>query len=67
MCSTPKVPKVQDIPMRATAILPDGGDPGVRGGLRAQRQLSTSMMMLANRGGVLGAPTTSTPLGTGGL
>ena len=65
MCvSTPKAPKVQDIPIRAAALLPDNGDPTVQARLKAQRGLTTSAMILANKGGTLGSPMTSTPLGS---
>lgn len=68
MCTgSPKTPKVQDIPMRQPLLLPDGGDPAVRGALKSQRRLSTSSMIFAGRGGSLGAPSVSGPLGTSGL
>jgi len=64
MCvSAPKAPKVQDIPIRAAALMPDNGDPSVQARLKTQRGLVMSSMILANRGGSLGAPTTSAPLG----
>ena len=60
MCpSKPKTPKIQDIPIRAAAIMPDGGDPSVRLGLRTRRALSTSAAVLANRAGPIGSPMTS--------
>ena len=62
MCpSKPKTPKVQDIPIRAAALMPDNGDPSVRLGLRAKRSLSTSAAILANRAGTIGAPAVSGP------
>lgn len=61
MCSAPKVPKVEKIPVRQPIMLPDGGDPGVRAALRGQRRLTTSAMIFANRGGSLGAPSISGP------
>lgn len=51
MCgSKPKTPKVQDIPIRAAAMLPDNGDPSVRLGLRVRRSLTTAASVLAARG-----------------
>jgi hypothetical protein len=69
MCSAPKVktPKVQDIPLRQAVLLPDNGDPAVRAGLKGQRRLTTSAMIFANRGGSLGAPSVSGPIGTSGM
>ena len=68
MCaSKPKVPKVQDIPMRATALLPDNGDPAVRLGLRAKRSLSMSSAILANRAGTLALPSVTGPIATTGM
>jgi hypothetical protein len=68
MCaSTPKTPKVQDIPIRQPVLLPDNGDPAVRGALRGTRRLTTSAMIFAGRNGSLGMPATSGPLGTSGL
>lgn len=67
MCSAPKTPKVQDIPMRQPLLLPDNGDPAVRASLKGQRRLGTSAMIFAGRGGSLGSPSTSGPLGTSGL
>jgi hypothetical protein len=60
MCgSKPKTPKVQDIPIRAAAMLPDNGDPSVRLGLRVKRSLTTAASVLAARaGGGIGAPPT---------
>lgn len=67
MCSTPKTPKVQDIPMRQPVLLPDNGDPAVRSALRGSRRLTTSSMIFADRGGTLGAPSVTGPIGTSGL
>jgi hypothetical protein len=68
MCvGTPKAPQVQDIPIRQPVLLPDNGDPAVVAGLKNQRRLTTSAMILSGNGGSLGAPATTTPLGTTGL
>ena len=68
MCvGTPKPPKVQDIPMRQPVLLPDNGDPAVIAGLKNQRRLTSSAMILSGNGGMLGAPSTTAPLGTTGL
>ena len=78
MClSTPKPPKPsaaqlaamkgQDIPIRQPVLLPDGGDPNVVMSLKNRRRLTMGSMMLADRGGTLGSPSTSGPLGAGGL
>ena len=66
MCSTPKTPKVQDIPIRQPVLLPDNGDPAVRNALRGSRRLTTSAMIFAGKSG-LGAPTSTGPLGTSGM
>lgn len=48
-------------------LLPDGGDPTVRMGMKAgSGQLRTSSMIFANRNGTLGAPSIAAPLGTRG-
>ena len=66
MCA-PKTPKVEQIPDRQPLLLPDGGDPGVRMGMRSgSGKLRTSAMIFANRAGALGAPSIATPLGTRG-
>ncbi len=68
MCpSKPKVPKVQDIPIRAAAMLPDGGDPAVRMGLRAKRSLSMSSSILANKAGTLALPRVTGPTPSTGM
>lgn len=68
MCvGAPKTPKVQDIPIRQPVILPDNGDPAVRMALKNQRRLTTSAMIFGGRGGSLGSPSVSGPLGTGGM
>lgn len=67
MCSAPKTPKVQDIPMRQPVLLPDNGDPAVRGALRGQRRLTTSAMIFAGKNGSLGLPNATGPIGTSGL
>lgn len=67
MCgSKPKTPKVQDIPIRAAALMPDNGDPSVRLGLRAKRSLSMSAAILANRAGTIGQPAVTGPITTSG-
>lgn len=63
----PKAPEVQDIPIRAMAMMPDNGDPSVRLGLRTRRSLTTAAAVMANRGGNIGAPKVSGPTGTGGI
>jgi len=67
MCA-PKPPKVEKIPMRAAALLPDGGDPTARQNGRgtSRRRMATSAMIFAKQGG-LGAPSVSGPIGAGGL
>lgn len=69
MCgSKPKAPKVQDIPIRAAAMMPDNGDPSVRLGLRTRRSLTTAAAVIAGRGGAsIGAPSTSAPTSAAGL
>ena len=68
MCgSKPKTPKVQDIPIRAAAMLPDNGDPSVRFGLRARRTLTTASSILANRAGNIGLPPVTGPVSASGL
>ncbi len=68
MCpSKPKVPKVQDIPIRAATLLPDAGDPAVRLGLRAKRSLSMSSSILANRAGTLALPRITGSVPTTGM
>jgi len=69
MCapSPPKTPAVEKIPDRQPLLLPDGGDPLVRAGLRSTSgRLRSSAMIFANRTGALGAPSVATPLGTKG-
>lgn len=66
MCSAPKPPKVEKIPIRAAAILPDNGDPTVRTANR-RRRLTSSAMIFSNKGGTLGMPSVSGPIGTGGM
>lgn len=66
MCA-PKKPKVEKIPVRAAAIMPDAGDAAVRAGQRNKRRMSTSAMMFAGKLAGIGAPNVSGPIGTGGL
>lgn len=65
MCSVPKAPKVEKLPVRAAAVLPDGGDPTARSQARSRRRLTTSAMIFTKQGS-LGAPNTSGPMGTSG-
>lgn len=65
MCSAPKPPKVEKIPIRAAALLPDNGDPSARNAQRNRQRLTTSAMIFTNQG-TLGAPSVSGPLGTTG-
>lgn len=68
MCpSKPKTPKVQDIPIRAAALMPDNGDPSVRLGLRTRRSLTTAAAVLAGRGGTIGLPSVTGPASSRGL
>jgi hypothetical protein len=68
MCpSKPKTPKVQDIPIRAAALMPDNGDPSVRLGLRTRRSLTAAAAVLANRGGPIGLPSVSGPASSQGV
>jgi hypothetical protein len=57
----------QAIPVRQPVLLPDNGDPTVVAGLKNQRRLTTSAMILTGRGGTLGSPTTTGPIGSSGL
>lgn len=66
MCaSAPKPPKVEKIPIRAAALLPDNGDPSARSAQRNRQRLTTSAMIFTNQG-TLGSPAVSGPLGTTG-
>lgn len=73
MCiGAPKPPKsamaaAQAIPIRQPVLLPDNGDPSVVAGLKNQRRLTSSAMILTGPGGTLGSPTTTGPLGAAGL
>ena len=63
MCvSAPKVPKIESVPERQAARLPDNGDPTVRAAQR-RRRMVTQAMTLPN----LGLPSVSGPstLGVG--
>lgn len=68
MCSIPKpkAPTMPEIPQRQPVLMPDGGDPLVRAGLRGQRRLTTSAMIFS-KGGSLGSPSVSGPIGSSGL
>ena len=62
MCP-PKAPKMKDIavpPQRQAAVLPDGGDPMVRQGLKNMKELSRSTMIFTSASGNLGLPSTAT-------
>jgi hypothetical protein len=61
MCSAPKAPKVEKIPVHQAMVMPDGGDPTVRGAIRGQRRLMRSAMMFSGSGGTLGAPAVANP------
>ena len=78
MCSNPFKPpkpspaaiaaaKGQDIPIRQPVLMPDGGDPNVVMSLKSRRRLTMGSMIMSGPGGTLGAPSTSSPLGTSGL
>lgn len=69
MCvgSPPSPPPVQPIPIRQPVLLPDNGDPAVLAGLKNQRRLTTSAMILTGNGGTLGAPQVAAPLGNTGF
>lgn len=64
MCA-PRAPKVEPIPQRQAARLPDNGDPLVRESERARRRLSARMMIFGGAGGKLGAPSVSGPASLG--
>jgi hypothetical protein len=68
MCiGAPKMPAAPPpIPVRQPVILPDNGDPSVVAGLKNQRRLTTSAMILTGRGGTLGSPGIAAPLGNTG-
>jgi hypothetical protein len=66
MCSTPDVPKVQDIPIRQMVLMPDGGDPSVIASKRRASRLGPSAMIFAGRQG-LSAPSVSGPRSVTGL
>ena len=61
MCSAPKAPQVEQIPIHQAMVLPDGGDPAVRMGMRGQRKLNRSAMIFSNAAGALGAPSVAMP------
>jgi hypothetical protein len=61
MCSAPKAPKVEKIPIHQAMVLPDGGDPAVRAGMRGQRKLNRSAMIFSNSAGTLGSPPVAMP------
>jgi hypothetical protein len=58
----------QQIPIRQPVLLPDNGDPSVVMGLKNQRRLTgSSMMMLTGNGGTLGSPSVTGPIGAAGM
>jgi hypothetical protein len=61
MCSAPKPPKVEQVPVHQIAVMPDGGDPTIRSAIRGQRRLARSAMMFSGSGGTLGAPPVANP------
>ena len=61
MCSAPKAPKVEKVPVHQAMVMPDGGDPTVRSAIRGQRRLMRSAMMFSGAGGTLGAPAVANP------
>ena len=64
MClGKPKVPKVQPIPDRRAAVLPDNGDPSIRLMARGRRRLMPSAMIFTNQS-TLGMPKVSGPVAT---
>ncbi len=63
MCSAPKAPKVEKVPVHQAMVLPDGGDPMVRASLRGQRKLNRSAMIFSNSAGTLGAPPAAPSMG----
>lgn len=67
MCmGVPKPPPMTPIPTRQPVILPDNGDPTIVAGLKNTRRLASSAMILTGRGGTLGSPSTTAPLGSAG-
>lgn len=62
MCA-PSVPKVEKTPVRSTPLLPNNGDPTIRATDRQKRTLNPGAMIFANKGGTLGAPSTTSVLG----
>lgn len=65
MC-VPKAPKVDPVPIREAARLPDNGDPLVRESTRRQR-LSQQSMIFAGGNGTLGIPSVTSRLGSTGV
>lgn len=61
MCSAPKAPKPEKIPVHQAMVMPDGGDPTVRGAIRGSRRLTRSAMMFSSSAGTLGSPTVANP------
>lgn len=62
---TPRVPKVEKVPVRAANVLPNGGDPSVRAADRTRRRVGFNASTIAGAA-TLGAPVTSNPLGQSG-
>lgn len=63
MCSAPKIPKPEKVPVRQAGKLPDNGDAGIAATNRERRRLGPAAMVFASKGGTLGAPSTSNVLG----
>lgn len=62
MCvSKPRAPKVEPIPDRRAAVLPDGGDPSLRPDARKRNRVSSAAAMIFTNQGSLGAPAVARP------
>lgn len=64
MCA-PKAPKVEPIPVRESARLPDNGDPMLRESMRNRRRTALQAMVVGGSRPI-GAPRVATPLGATG-
>lgn len=62
MCA-PKPPAVEKTPVRSTPLQPNDGNPLVRATDRGKRAFNMGSMVFANKGGTLGAPSTTSALG----
>ncbi len=58
----PKAPKLEPIPDRRAAVLPDGGNPALRQQDRSKRRLTSAAAIMTNQS-TLGAPMTTNVLG----